>query len=503
MSALLAIVSGFAGGVLLRSVFMQGWPVLAFVVLLFFITAVAQIISPRRFYVLGTVVFFMCGIGMLRTAIGESATQDSFAASLRQRVSYNAVVVGDPDVRDANQRTIVLVRSGNTSTRMLAVAPRYPEVEVGDHVFISGTLHRPETFDDESGRTFRYDKYLEARGVRYLLDFAYMRTEGHAPWYSIPTALARIKHAFLHGLESVLPEPYASLSGGIVIGGKSGLGSELQNAFIRSGLIPIIVLSGYNVMVVAEWVMKLLSLIFAKTKHSLRVSALAGGAALLLFVGIAGFSATSIRAAIMAVIGLYARATGRTYAAGRALLVTVLLMLMWNPLYLAFDPGFGLSVTATAGLIWLSPRIEERLAIIKSAFGKNLIATTLGAQAAVLPLLLYDTGNLSLVSIPANLLVLPLVPLAMGFAAFAGIVGGLFATISETAGIVLALPAYLMSAYFIWIARTASALPLANIILPPFSFLYTLIGYAVLIYAASAKRFSTTRQLRFAKNASM
>ena len=55
----------------------------------------------------------------------------------------------------------------------------------------------------------------------------------------------------------------------------------------------------------------------------------------------------------MAVIALYARATGRSYAASRALLFAVLLMLVWNPLYLVFDPGFGLSVVATAGIIWL------------------------------------------------------------------------------------------------------------------------------------------------------
>src|SRR6185369_1935498 len=129
-------------------------------------------------------------------------------------------------------------------------------------------------------------------------------------------------------------------------GGKSGLGNDLQQSFIRSGLIQIIVLSGYNVMVIAEWIMAMLR----ATKLSRRWSAAAGAFAILIFVGIAGFTATAIRAAIMALIALYARATGRTYAAGRALLFAVLLMLLWNPLYLVFDPGFGLSVTATAGL---------------------------------------------------------------------------------------------------------------------------------------------------------
>ena len=68
-----------------------------------------------------------------------------------------------------------------------------------------------------------------------------------------------------------------------------------------------------------------------------------------------------MRAALMAFVALYARATGRTYTAGRALLFVVFLMLLWNPLYLAYDPGFGLSVAATAGIIWLAPIIVELL----------------------------------------------------------------------------------------------------------------------------------------------
>ncbi|MBI5405613.1 ComEC/Rec2 family competence protein [Candidatus Kaiserbacteria bacterium] len=261
----------------------------------------------------------------------------------------------------------------------------------------------------------------------------------------------------------------------------------------------IIVLSGYNVMVVAEWVMALLAL----TKLPRRWGAGAGALALLVFVGIAGFSATAIRAAIMALIALYARASGRTYAAGRALLFVILLMLLWNPLFLAFDPGFGLSVIATAGLIWLAPLIEIILSFTKSAFWKNAVATTLSAQVAVLPLLLYDTGNLSLVSIPANLLTMPMVPLAMGFSALAGLAGILFGSLLPLLGIVLAFPAYLANAYLIFIAHESAALPFSAYMLPPFPFWLVLVAYATLIYVASSKRFSTTPQLRFAKKASM
>jgi len=421
---------------------------------------------------------------------------------LNRRVSYEGIVVADPDVREKNQRIAIEVFSGGpTATEhagMLAVMPLSASVAVGDRVRAYGTLSLPQAFETENGRTFRYDKYLQARNIRFLIQFGSIYTVEPAPWYSVPAALARVKHAFLDGLNRALPMPDSALAGGIVIGGKAGLGTALTDAFTRSGLVQIIVLSGYNVMIVAEWVMIFLSL-FALPR---KLRYFAGGAGLLLFVGIAGISATAVRAAIMAVIALYARATGRSYAASRALLVTVLLMLIWNPLYLIFDPGFGLSVAATAGIIWLAPLIETRLGRLRP-FWANTIATTLAAQISVLPLLLYDIGLFSLVALPANLLVNPLVPLAMALSAVAGVVGMTLGPLVPFVATIAGYPALVFMRYFIFVAEKSSALPYAAFTLERFPFWLVLITYAALIFFASSKRFSTTPQLRLAKNASI
>ena len=105
----------------------------------------------------------------------------------------------------------------------------------------------------------------------------------------------------------------------------------------------------------------------------------------------------------------------------------------------------------------LSETLSENLLPSKClTFGSNTIATTIAAQIAVLPLLLYDTGNLSLVAIPANLLTMPMVPLAMGFSALAGFAGIIFSKIIPFLGISLAFPAYVANAYIIFIARSVS-----------------------------------------------
>lgn len=510
MNILVVIVGGFGGGVFVRSVIIGGWGLVAFALLGAGLMGVFAFLRPRPAYTLGAVFCLFLALGMARMSLAETPLPEAFLRDVGHRVSYEGVVSEDPDVRDANQRVKIHVSRDTESVEILAVAPRHPGVAVGDRVFVSGTLEVPEPFADDNGRIFRYDRYLERDGVLFILSFAYLRVIEEPSRYSLPALLARVKHSFLEGLRATLPEPHASLAGGVVIGGKSGLGNELKADFTRSGLIHMVVLSGHNVMVVASWVIAFFTFVFAKIdmvfgrRVPRNASVALGALALVLFVGIAGFSATAIRAMLMALIALYARASGRTYAASRALLVVVFLMLIWNPLYLVFDPGFGLSIAATAGLIWLTPIIETFLFRIKNTFMKEVVATTLAAQIAVLPLLLYHTGNLSLVSIPANLLVMPVIPLAMGFSYLAGFAGMLFGSFISLFGIALALPAYLTGTYMLFIARESAALPFAAFTLPPFSFVLVLVAYAALIYfVASSKRFSTTDQFKFAKNASI
>ncbi len=512
MSLLIAIVSGFASGVFLRSIFTFGWEPIVFVLLLAALLAGAALVKPRLGYSLAAVFCLLCAGGMVRMHVADTPLPQAFKQDLRKRVTYEGVVTRDPDVREDTQRVYMRVNplaGKGAPTTILVVAKLYPEVAVGDTVRVSGTLFKPEPFDTDGGRVFRYDKYLQKDGVRFLLSFATIRVKEHATWRSVPAALARIKHWFLDGLSATLPRENAALAGGIVIGGKTGLGKTLQDAFIKSGLVHVIVLSGYNVMIVAEWMMALLALL----TQSRRARAIAGAIALLLFVGIAGFSATAMRATLMALIALYARATGRTYAASRALFFAVLLMLLWNPLYLVFDPGFGLSITATAGLIWLSPLIEAAFAHARTRLGRTApnkvqkfwieaVSSTLAAQTGVLPLLLYNTGNLSLVALPANLMVVAAMPLAMAMAALAGIGGALLDSVVPLLAHVLALPALVITKYVLFVATVSAALPYAALTLPAFSFMWVLATYAAIVCAASKKRFSTTAQLTLAKKAS-
>lgn len=478
---LLAGFLGCAGGILCRSLFSFSWPVLLFLVI------VAALMFGARLYT-GRVVYLVTGVALLGVLFGSARVMlvpqevpSVLSDKLGTTVTLEGTIVADPDIRETSQRVTVESSELGKKVRVLAVVPLYPKVRYGERVRVSGTLERPEPFDTNGGRVFRYDRFLSKDGIFVLMKQAQVSTTGARTWHAQGMGLLLdARHAFLNALSRALPEPHASLAGGLVAGGKQGLGSTLLDAFVVSGLVHIVVLSGYNVMIVAEAVLRMFSFL------PKRLAASFAGATIGAFVLAAGAGAASMRAGLMAGLALIARATGRTYAVIRALLVVAFLMLLINPLLLAYDPGFQLSFVATLGLILGAPLVERKLGFVKSPFWRDLLAATLAAQVSVLPLLLYQTGLFSLVSLPANLLVLPVVPLVMLLSAIAGGVGLVAPALAPLVG----MPAFVLLSYIISVVEISSSLPLAAVSLPAFPFWVTVLGYVGLgwgVYRAYKK----------------
>ena len=258
---------------------------------------------------------------------------------------------------------------------------------------------------------------------------------------------------------------------GITAGDKRGLGGDLSETFRIVGLIHIVVLSGYNIMVVIGFIER----VFGWTK--LWVRSVLGVCVAIFFALITGLASSSVRAASMAVIATAGKTSGRTYLASRALGVVALLMVLWNPFVLAFDPGFQLSIIATLGLIFISPLFATRLTWITERFQlREIAAATLGTQAAVLPLILYQSGSLSIYSLPANLLALIVVPYSMLLSFIAGVIGTFAGPIAPIIG----FPAYILLWYITAVAKFFAWLPFSSVSIPAFPVTWLFIAYAAL-----------------------
>lgn len=436
----------------------------------------------RKSVVYGLCVVFCIGacLGMGRVLLAPAQIPDPFVSLFETEVSFTGVVVAEPDIREVTQRLTVEVAHENETTRVLVVAPVYPSVSYGERVTFSGVFEKPESFSVGEGRVFAYDKFLAKDAIFSVVQNAQVEVvasrEGIVA--DVFGAFTDVKQAGLEALSRALPEPHASLAGGLILGGKQGLGETLLQNFIVVGLVHIVVLSGYNVMIVAEFILRVLG--FLSRRTAVIVAAVTIG----VFVLIAGAGAASIRAGIMAAIALFARATGRTYDAFRALILAAVLMVLVNPYTIVFDLGFQLSFIATLGLIFGVPIVIEKLTFVKNELLREIVATTIAAQIAVLPLLLYHNGLFSFVSLPANILVLPLVPLAM-LASLLALIAGLIVPMLAP---FVSLPAYVLLSYIVAVAEVGSALPLASVTIPAFPFMLVIVAYVYLIYVVAKKK---------------
>jgi competence protein ComEC len=273
----------------------------------------------------------------------------------------------------------------------------------------------------------------------------------------IEKKLLSIKYIFSEKLSRVIYEPAATLAAGELLGEKRLLSKELDAQLKIAGVSHIVVLSGYNITIVSESIMRALSFL---PRMYASYAALFG---IFIFVAGAGFSASVLRAALMASILLLSRKEGAEYSARRALILVAVVMVLFKPSLLLYDASFQLSFLATSGILWGQKYFEKKCSRITNRFTlRETLATTLSAQVAVFPLLIHLSGGVQLYSIVANMLILPVVPAAM-FTAFVTILAGFFSYhLSFMFGICTAI----ILSYQIIVVSTIAALPWAHIPLP-------------------------------------
>ncbi len=439
------------------------------------VAIVAWLRAPRLFLVSAIACAFV--LGVVRAQVVHTPPDPVLAAHVGARVIIEGAVVSEPDTRERNIRLTVAVRSVEGESvhgRVIAIVPTHTEVAYGDTVVIHGVLRTPEAFETSNGRVFDYASFLKVRDISHEVAFATLEIRGSGGNPIVRGALA-LKRAYIDGLRMVLNEPYAGLAAGITAGDKRSVGDELTNVFQRVSLVHILVLSGYNISVV------LMALSVALQGRSRLAQLLSAAAVVCFFYIISGGAASAVRAGVMAYISVYAHLSGRMYSGLYVLVIVGTAMILINPLVLLFDPGFQLSFLATAGLIAFTPHIAMRLQFVTERFGlREIVASSAATQAVVLPLLLYAGGVLSVVSLPANALVLIVVPFTMVcacIAAFAGMVFG-------TAGVVFALPAHVLLAYMMHVAQWFAAIPCAAISVPLFSGWWLMPVYVSFAYLA-------------------
>lgn len=426
-----------------------------------------------------SLIFFACALGVARTNLFEYTLPLSVVSPLfNQSVSLDGIVVADPDEREGNTK-LTIETTGTNPFRVLVTVDRYPQYAYGDRVHIEGKLIQPQSFSDDGVHVFNYPKWLAKDGVVALMRYPEISPIESGKGSIVLRTLYALKDSFLGKIHRLIPEPESGLLAGLLVGSKQALGSDLQDMFRRAGVVHVVVLSGYNITIVATAFMHMVAFL------PKALGATFGALGMILFVLMVGASATAVRATIMALLVLFAQMTGRSTDSIRILLIAAFFMLLQNPYILAFDPSFQLSFLATLGLIVYSPYFEQKLLFIPEKFGiRSVAVATLSTQVMVLPLLLWMNGLFSIVALPVNLLILGFIPFAM----LTGFVAGILGFISWWIAIPFAFVTELILRYQLFIIHLFASLPFAAISIPVFPFWAVVIWYGLYAFAFWKKK---------------
>ncbi len=432
------------------------------------------------------VIFWALGSAMFWYGFNDARGKSTaliLAKNLDSRFILSGLIVEEPDERENYSRFIVEISEGEArGVKILVYAKHYPVYKYGDLLGLAGVLKKPERFSlaDEE-RTFDWPAYLAKEDVFFEMFYPRIELVSSGGGSALRRELFSLKDDFLTNISRLISEPHSALLGGLTVGAKQSIPKELIEDFRKTGVVHIVVLSGYNVTIVADAIMRLLG--FLPAVFGIGIGILG----IVFFAVMTGASATVVRAAIMAGLVLLARATGRIYHISIALFAAGFFMILHNPKILRFDFSFQLSFLASLALIYLSPFFEKHFGFLPKKFNvRGIAAATVSTQVFVLPLLLYKSGLLSVVGIAANLLILPFIPVTMFFGFIAGGIG----FVSDFLAAPFSWIAYGLLAYEIKIVEFFAGLPFSSFSVPSFPlWLMVLIygGYAVIFCKLTGK----------------
>jgi len=433
----------------------------------------------------------------------------AFAANLKitkinqlnkNRINFLAVVRvdNDPKISGSYQRIIVkkvandvpFNHSISRKEKILVNAGVYPSYSYGDELRLSCVLELPKNNfgrgpsihaeDQELARdeasSFDYRMYLAKDGIYYICNRPQIEKIGQSGGNMVFGVILKVKNRFQQNIEKLIPAPESGLLSGLIIGGGGNLSQEIQDNFSRTGMTHIVAVSGYNVAIVAEYLMLFGIFIGLWRKQAFWLAVFG----IIIFIILVGLPSSAVRAGVMGILLIWAIKNGRLANSQNALIFAAALMLAANPLLLRWDIGFQLSFLATLGIIYIYPVFQNYFSKLEhkglNAF-REILLLTLSAQVFVLPVILFNFHNLSLISPLANLLVLPIIPITMLL--------GFLAAVSEFIFPPLAMAfswlAYLPLKYETLVINFLAHLRYSSLEMINFSWIWVIIWYVTLL----------------------
>ena len=378
--------------------------------------------------------------------------KDGYALYYGKKFIFQATVTEEPTVKDRKFSLVVQPAAGmfvvdgrDTNEKILITGFASQNYGYGDQLYVTGKLSQPQPSVD-----FDYPDYLHAKGIFAQVSYpSQIFIVGNNPQSKLVDWSLRLKHWLFYRVESVLPKTQAGFAEALVAGDKANMDAASVQAFSSTGTAHMVAVSGYKLTLVLVAIESVGAWIGRRTAS---FAAVLFGA---VYLACSGFVPAVVRAVVMSILFVLARASGRRYALLPSLMVAALVILALDPLAVRFDLGFILSFVGILGIIYFSPIVKFTLAPIVDrlprALGiREIFVSTTAAQLATMPIMAYSFHQLPLIAPVANLLVVPLL---------APMILATYLTAIPIFGVPLAWAARLPLAYITWVVTNLARVP--------------------------------------------
>ncbi len=264
---------------------------------------------------------------------------------------------------------------------------------------------------------FDYQKYLGRKQIYF---------QGYAPnSFQVAekenlTFSEKIRQKRLEVLQNIdqakLSEKSKEFTKGIILADRTEMDRETVEDFSKSGLVHILAISGSHMAIIFWLILLLLKPIFPANFRNVPI--VISLIFIWLFAIFIDFGSSVIRSCIMITAYYFYVLLQRKPDLLHAMAISGLAILIFDTNQL-FDVGFQLSFIAVFGIFWLNEPILKYLPKPKNTvqnFLVNVVSISIAAQVATLPLVIYYFHQYSLISVIANLVVIPFSEVIIVFA---------------------------------------------------------------------------------------
>jgi competence protein ComEC len=315
--------------------------------------------------------------------------------------------------------------------RIDTVSKKIKSFEYGDEIFAAGKLIEPK--NTRNPGEFDYSKYLQLKDIQAIFkinDFhsVILRSKNNGEYIegNLIQPLREKIHTFI---DKKMGRVEGAFLKGLLIGDRSGIPEEVKEDFLNAGVMHVLAVSGLNVV----FVILIFSAFFSVFINDRILKTILIIISLLFYMFLTGSSPSIVRATIMGIIFLLGSSMERKTSPLNLLAISAVIILIIDSREL-FDLGFQLSFLCVFALIYAFPILNNFFKMKRrNKIVDILLESITGSFAVILilfPILAMTSGKISLISIIANLVVVPIANMSLAVGFLQVIVSGLSSFIS-------------------------------------------------------------------------